>query len=65
MQPYRYPHFQKTKFEALVKEMLMTGTIQPSTNPYSSSVFLVKKYDGMRRMCIDYKALNKIILKDV
>lgn len=44
--------------------MLSTGVIKPSNNPYSSPVILVKKRDGSWRICVDYRALNKITIKD-
>ena len=64
MRPYRYSHFQKNEIEKLIKEMLATGTIRPSTSPYSSPMLVVKKQDGRWRMCVDYRALNNIIVKD-
>jgi hypothetical protein len=33
-------------------------------SPYSSLIFLVEKYDELWCICIDYKALNKVIIKD-
>ena len=64
MRPYRYSHFQKTEIEKLIKEMLATGPIRPSTSPYSSPMLVVKKQDGRWRMCVDYRALSNIIVKD-
>jgi hypothetical protein len=44
--------------------MLDMGIIRPSDSPYSSPVPLVKKGDGIRQMCVDYRELNKITVKD-
>ena len=40
------------------------GHMQSSSNPFASLVVLVKKKDEMMRMCIDYRALNKKIIKN-
>lgn len=41
--PYRYPYIQKAKIERIMKELLPTRMIRPSTSPYSSPILLVKK----------------------
>jgi hypothetical protein len=45
-------------------ELLKAGFIQPSKSPYGAPVLFVKKKDGTMRMCIDYRALNAITVKN-
>lgn len=61
---YNYPFHQKNEVERQVKEMLNAGIIRHSSSPLASLVVLVRKFDGIWRLCIYYRALNKIIVKD-
>jgi hypothetical protein len=48
----------------MVQELLIVGVIRPSTSPYSSPVVMVLKKEGSWRMCPDFRALNKLTIKD-
>ena len=62
--PYRHPKAYKDEIERAIHELLALEHIRPSTNPFASSVVLVKKKDSTLRMCIDYRALNKKTMKN-
>jgi hypothetical protein len=62
--PYRHPKKYKYEINKAIKEILDMGHIRPISNPFSSSVVLVKKKDGTMRMCIEFLALNKKMIKN-
>ena len=64
VRPYRYPYFQKQEIERQVALMLRSGHIQHNSSPFSSSVLLIKKRNGTWRFCMDYRALNAIMVHD-
>ncbi|XP_026417263.1 uncharacterized protein LOC113312740 [Papaver somniferum] len=62
--PYKCPFIHKVVVEQLVQEMLSTGLIQKSHNPFAAPILLVKKKDGTWRFCVDYRKLNDLTVKD-
>jgi hypothetical protein len=47
-----------------IDELSEKGYIRPSTSPWAAPVLFVEKKDGTRRMCIDYRALNEVTIKN-
>ena len=64
MRPYRVPYKEKEEVEAMIDEMLKFNIISKSKSPWSSPIVIIKKKDGSKRFCVDYRKLNKITIKD-
>jgi hypothetical protein len=64
VRPYRMPHKQKNIVEELVQKMLKNNEIRLSNSPYSSPAILVKKKDKTWRLCVDYRQLNNLTIKN-
>jgi hypothetical protein len=58
------PYSFRKEFEGSVSEMLNADMIRKSESPCSSPVRLVRKNDGRIRVCVDYRKLNSITIKD-
>lgn len=58
--PYRMAHSEREKVKLIIKDLLENKIIRESTSPYASPIDLVHKKDGSTRMCVDFRALNKI-----
>lgn len=50
--------------ESMIEEMLKNGVIRHNITPLASPIVLVKKKDSSWRMCVDYRALYAVTLKD-
>jgi hypothetical protein len=61
---YRVSGPELVELKKQIDEMSEKGYIRPSTSPWASPVLFVEKKDGTRRMCIDYWALNEVIIKN-
>lgn len=64
MGAYRMAPPELAELRRQLKELLNAGFIRPSKDPFGAPVLFQKKKDGSLRMCIDYRALNKITVKN-
>ncbi|KAL0355494.1 UNVERIFIED_CONTAM: hypothetical protein Sradi_3996300 [Sesamum radiatum] len=62
--PYRITQPELVELRKQLKDMLESGIIKLAKSPYGASVLFQKKADGSLRMCCDYRALNKITVKN-
>ncbi|GKV15612.1 hypothetical protein SLEP1_g26388 [Rubroshorea leprosula] len=60
---YRMAPKELKELKVQLEELLEKGFIRPSVSPWGAPMLFVKKKDGSMRLCIDYRELNKMILK--
>ncbi|KAA0048090.1 hypothetical protein E6C27_scaffold385G001650 [Cucumis melo var. makuwa] len=62
--PYRMAPVELKELKVQLQELLDKGFIRPSVSPWGAPVLFVKKKDGSMRLCIDYRKLNKVTVKN-
>ena len=61
---YRMAPVEQEELKKNIDELLAKGYILPSSSPWASLVLFVEKKDGAKRMCVDYRALNAVTIKN-
>jgi hypothetical protein len=64
MAPYRMSASELAELKKQLEDLLDKKFIRPSVSPWGTPVLLVKKKDGSMRLCIDYRQLNKVTIKN-
>jgi hypothetical protein len=62
--PYRMPPTELAELKKQLQELLYKGFIRPSTSHWGCPALFVKKKDESLRMCIDYRPLNAVTIKN-
>jgi ribonuclease HI len=62
--PYRMAAPELAELKKQLDELLQKGYIRPSSSPWGAPVLFVKKKDGSMRLCVDYRALNEVTIKN-
>lgn len=62
--PRRLAFSEREVLRDTIDELICSNVIRPSESPYASPIVLVRKKNGEIRMCVDYREINKITVKD-
>jgi hypothetical protein len=63
-QPYRMPVEELKELKKQLMELQESGYIHLSSSPWGAPVLFVQKKDGSQRMCVDYRSLNDVTMKN-
>ncbi|KAJ0876256.1 putative nucleotidyltransferase, Ribonuclease H [Helianthus annuus] len=62
--PYRLAPTEMKELRTQLDDLLAKGFIRPSSSPWGAPILFVKKKDGSMRLCIDYRELNNVTIKN-
>jgi hypothetical protein len=62
--PYRMPVNELAELKKQIAELQSKGFIHPSLSPWGAPVLFVEKKDGTQQMCVDYRSLNEVTIKN-
>ena len=62
--PYRMAASELAALKKQLEELQRSGFIRPSSSPWGAPVLFVKKNDGSMRLCVDYRVLNEVTIKN-
>jgi hypothetical protein len=61
---YRMPVNEVVELKKQIAELRSKGFIRPSSSPWGAPVLFVEKKDGTQRMCVEYRSLNEVTIKN-
>ena len=64
MAPYRMSASELAELKKQLEDLLDKKFVRPSVSPWGAPMLLVKKKDGSTRLCVDYRQLNKVTIKN-
>jgi hypothetical protein len=62
--PHRMPINELVELKKQIAELQAKGFIRPNSSPWGALVLFVEKKDGTQRMCVDYRSLNEVTIKN-
>jgi hypothetical protein len=62
--PFRMPVNELVELKKQIGELQSKGFIHPSSSPWGAPVLFMEKKDGTQRMCVDYRSLNEVTIKN-
>ncbi|KAL0394598.1 UNVERIFIED_CONTAM: Retrovirus-related Pol polyprotein from transposon [Sesamum latifolium] len=64
IEPYRMAPMELQELKKQIEELLEKWFIRPSTSPWGAPMLFVKKKDGSMGLCVDYRQLNRVTIKN-
>jgi hypothetical protein len=62
--PYRMPVNELVELKKQIAELQTKGFIRPSSSPWGAPILFVEKKDGTQWICVDYRSLNEVTIKN-